>query len=167
MYWSKCLRSDNIVSKKRIMQSLHIRFCKAEIRSRKIENIWFFRILIDLILWQILVKSEKFDFAFFASMHVRRIRCIIFFIDFSIIFNVSHRIDIFDELFTIKLHKYRIIDVAKSIWKFWNSQWYYIMWFAFSFVIVKFKHKIFVQWCIFHSILNIKFHIDVSFYENI
>ena len=54
------------------MQSLHTRLCKAETRSRRIENIWFFRILIDLIFWQILVKSEKLDFAFFASMYARR-----------------------------------------------------------------------------------------------
>ena len=54
------------------MQSLHTRFCRAETRSRRTENIWFFRILIDLILWQILVKSEKFESALFASMYIRR-----------------------------------------------------------------------------------------------
>ena len=143
---------------------------RSKTRSRKtnnIENIWFFRILIDLIFWQNLVKSEKFEFAFFASMHVRRIRCIIFFIDFSIIFNFWHRIDIFYEFFTVKSHRYRFIDVANNIWKFWNSQWYYMMWFAFSFVIAKFKHKIFAQWCNFHSIINIKIHIDVLFRRNI
>ena len=42
-----------------------------------------------------------------------------------------------------------------------------MMWFAFSFVIAKFKHKIFVFSCIFYSILDIEFHIDVSFHENI
>ena len=102
------------------MQSLHIRFCKTKTRSKKtkirskIENIWFFRILIDLILWQILIKSKKFDFALFASIHF-------FHIDFSIIFSFWHCIDIFNEFSTIKSHRYSIIDVAKSIWKFWNT----------------------------------------------
>ena len=96
MYWSRCscsnnivskktyytnttIKSHNIVSKKRIMQSYYISILqnrnsinkKTKIRSRKtnnVENIWFFRILIDLIFWQILIKSKKFDFAFFASM---------------------------------------------------------------------------------------------------
>ena len=103
-------------------------------RTNNVENIWFFRILIDLILWQNLITSKKFDFAFFASMHARRIRCIIFFIDFSIIFSFSHCIDIFYEFSIVKLHRYRIIDVANNIWKFWNSQWCYqiMMWLAFS-----------------------------------
>ena len=149
------MKSHNIVSKKRIMQSLYTRFCKAETRSKKtktrskrtktrskIENIWSFRILIDLIFWQSLIKSKKFEFAFFASMHV-------FYIDFSIVFSFAHFVDIFYKFFTIKLHKYRFIDVAKNIWKFWNSQWCYMMWFAFSFVIAKLKQLIFVSWCIF------------------
>ena len=147
------------------MQSLHTRFCRAKTRSRKtktrskIENIWLFRILIDLIFWQSLIRSKKFESAFFASMHV-------FYIDFSIVFSFAHRIDIFYELFTIKSHRYQFIDVAKSIWEFWNSQWCYMMWFAFSFVIAEFRHRIFASWCIFYSILDINFRIDVSFHEN-
>ena len=120
-----------------------------------------------MILWQILIRSKKFEFAFFASIHVRRIRCIIFLIDFSIIFSFWHCIDIFYELSTVKLHRNRFIDVAKSIWEFWNSQWCYMMWFAFSFVIAKFKHRIFAQWCIVYSISDINFRIDVSFHENL
>ena len=100
------------------------------------------------------------------SQKFARIRCNIFFIDFSIIFNFWHRIDIFYELSTIKSHRNRFIDVAKNIWEFWNSQWCYMMWFAFSFVIAKFKHKIFVSWYIVYSISNINFRIDVSFHEN-
>ena len=161
----------HIVSLRKSVLCNHItfRFCKAETRSKRTnsaENIWFFRILIDLILWQILVRSEKFDFAFFASMHVRRIRCIIFFIDFSIIFSFSHRIDIFYEFFTVKLHENRFIDVAKSIWNLWDSQWCYMMWLAFSFVIAELRQLIFASWCIFYSISNIRFHIDASFHEN-
>ena len=85
---------------------------------------------------------------------------------FSIIFCLLHIFDIFYEVSTVKLHRYWFIDVAKSIWEFWNSQWYYMMWFVFSFVIAKLKHKIFVSWCIFYSILDIDFRIDVSFHEN-
>ena len=161
------------------MQSLHIRFCRAETRSRKTKtrktktrskrtkNIWFFRILIDSILWQILVRSEKLEFAFFASMHVRRIRCITFFIDFSIIFNFWHCIDISNELSTVKSHEYSIIDVAKNIWKFWNSQWCYQDHDVIrTFVnIALFKQLILVSWCIFYSILDIRFHIDASINE--
>ena len=44
-----------------------------------------------------------------------------FHIDFSIIFSFWHCIDIFNEFFTIKSHKYSIINVAKNIWKFWNT----------------------------------------------
>ena len=33
--------------------------------------------------------------------------------------------------------------------------------------IALFKQLIFVSWCIFHSILNIEFHIDVLFHEKI
>ena len=156
MYWSKRLhirnsmKSNNIVSKKRIIQSNNtvskkrivqiqkwnyiISFrknvlCnhyistlqnknlinkKTKTRSKKIENIWFFRILIDLIFWQNLIKSKKFEFALFASMHI-------FFIVFSIIFCLFHIFDIFYEISKIKLHKYRFINIAKNIWKFWNS----------------------------------------------
>ena len=77
------LMSNSIVSKKRIMQLYYISILqtrnsikkKTKTRSKKtnsVENIWSFRILIDLILWQILVTSEKFEFAFFASMYVRK-----------------------------------------------------------------------------------------------
>ena len=142
------MKSHSIVSKKRIMQSLHIRFCKAETRSKKtktrskIENIWFFRILIDLIFWQNLIKSKKFEFAFFASMHV-------FYIDFSIVFSFAHFVDIFYKFFTIKLHKYRVIDVARNIWKFWNSQWCYqiMIWFAFSSISQNLNN-----WYLFHDV---------------
>ena len=187
VYWSWRLRSNSIVSKKRTIQfritknhivSLrknvlcnHITYSilqsknsinkKTKTRSKKtnsVENIWSFRILIDLIFWQILVRSKKFEFAFFASMHT-------FLIDFSIIFCLLHIFDIFYEFLTVKSHRYPIIDVAKNIWKFWNSQWCYMMWFAFSFVIAELKHKIFVSWCIFQSISDIKFHIDATSHE--
>ena len=39
------------------------------------------------------------------------------------------------------------------------------MWFAFSFVIAKFKHKVLVLWCIVYSIFYIKFYIDISSHE--
>ena len=110
---------NQIISFRKNVLCNHIafRFCKARIQSKKIENIWFFRILIDLIFWQILVWSKKFEFAFFASMHVSRIRCIIFFIDFSIISSFSHRNDIFYEFSTIKLHKNSINENAM-----WNEK---------------------------------------------
>ena len=140
------------------MQSLHTRFCKAEIRSKrtkirsKTENIWSFRILIDLILWQILVRSEKFESALFASMHV-------FYIDFSIVFNLTHLVDIFYELSTVKLHRYRVIDVAKNIWEFWNSQWCYqiMMWFAFS-SISHYSNN----WYLFHDVFFTQFRYQIS-----
>ena len=118
--------SDNIASRKRTMQSLHFdfakqeRFCKAETRSKKsnsAENIWLFRILIDLILWQILVRSEKLESAFFASMHARRIRCIIFFIDFLIISHLSHFIGTFSGPSTVKSHRYWVNEIAM-----WNER---------------------------------------------
>ena len=118
--------SNSIASRKRTMQSLHLdlakqkRFCKTEIRSRKsnsAENIWSFRILIDLILWQILVRSEKLESALFASMHARRIRCIIFFIDFLIISHLFHFIDTFSESSTVKSHKYWVNEIAM-----WNEK---------------------------------------------
>ena len=92
---------------------------KARVRSRRTNNaedIDFFRILIDLILWQILVRIEKLEFAFFASMYVRRslsrIECIIFLIDFSVIFHLSHFVDTFSELFTVKSHRDSINENA-------------------------------------------------------
>ena len=133
------------------MQSLHFRSCRAETRSKtrtrlrktnSAENIWSFRILIDLIFWQILIKSEKLESAFFASMYI-------FLIDFSIIFCLLHIFDIFYGLSTAKLHRNRLIDVARSIWESWDSQWCYMMWFAFSFVIAELRHRIFASWCIF------------------
>ena len=97
---------------------------KAKIRSKKTnnaENIESFRILIDLILWQILVKIEKLEFAFFASMYARknlsRIECIIFFIDFSIIFHFFHFVDTFFEFFTIKSYRDSINENAM-----WNEK---------------------------------------------
>ena len=96
-----------------------------------------------------------------------RIRCIIFYIDFSIVFNFAHFVDIFYKLFTIKLHKYRFIDVAKSIWKFWNTMMLSNHDVICIFVnIALFKQLIFVSWCIVNSILNINIHIDVLFREN-
>ena len=101
------------------------------------------------------------------SQCMSRTRCIIFFIDFSIIFCLFHIIDIFIEFHTVKSHKYRIIDVAKSIWEFWDSQWCYQDHDVICTLvnIALFKHKIFASWCTFYSILNIRFHIDVSFFE--
>ena len=145
------------------MQLLYIRFCKTKTRSKRtniVENIWFFRILIDLILWQILIKSKKLEFAFFVSLHV-------FHIDFSIVFNFAHIVDIIYKFSTIKIHRNRIIDVAKNIWKLWNSQWCYqnhdIICIFVN--IALFRQLIFVSWYIFYSILDIRFHIDVSFHE--
>ena len=114
-----------------------------------------------MIFWQNLIKSEKFEFAFFASMYV-------FHIDFSIVFSFAHFVDIFYKFFTVKLHRYRVIDVAKNIWKFWNSQWCYQNHDVIrTFVnIAKFKQLILVSWRIFWSILNIKSHIDALFHEN-
>ena len=89
-----------------------------------------------------------------------------FHIDFSIIVNFSHLIDIFFKFFTIKLHRYQIIDVAKSIWELWNTIMLSNYDVICTFVnIALFKQKIFASWCIFYSILNINFHIDVSHYE--
>ena len=117
---------SHIVSLRRSVLCSHItsRSCRAETRSRRTnsaEDIWSFRILIDLVLWQILIRSEKLDSALFASMHARRIRCIIFFIDFSIISSFSHRIGIPYGLPTAKLHRDRSIDVARSIWELWDT----------------------------------------------
>ena len=126
------MKSHSIASRKRTMQSYYISILqsrnsvkkKTETRSRRtnsVENIWSFRILIDLILWQILVRSEKLDSALFASMHARRIRCITFRIDFSIIFSFWHCIDISNESSTVKSHRNSIIDVARNIWELWDT----------------------------------------------
>ena len=71
---------NHIVSLRRSVLCSHITFrsCRARTRSRRtnsVEDIWSFRILIDLILWQNLVKSKKLDSALFASMHASRTRC--------------------------------------------------------------------------------------------
>ena len=62
-----------------LCSNLTFRSRRTRVRSKwkinSVENIWSFRILIDLILWQILVKIEKLEFALFASMHASRIRC--------------------------------------------------------------------------------------------
>ena len=167
---SRMTRSQAVQLRRNVLCRHYIfRLCRTETRSRRtnnVENIWLFRILIDLIFWQILVKSKKFESVLFVSMHARRIRCIIFFIDFSIIFSFWHCIDIFYKLSTIKLHRNRLIDVAKSIWELWNSQWCYMMWFVFSFVIAELRHRVFAQWCNVYSISDINFRIDVSFHED-
>ena len=155
VYWSRCSRSNSIASKKHTIQiqlwnhivslrksvlcsHITFRFCRAEtrsrrtrIRSKRTENIWSFRILIDLILWQILFRSEKLDSALFASMYARN-ACRAF--DALLFLSISRSFDISYELSTVKSHRYRLIDVAKSIWEFWNSQWCYqiMMWFALS-----------------------------------
>ena len=102
------------------------------------------------------------------SQKFARIRCIIFLIDFSIIFCLVHIIDIFNGFFTVKLHRYRIIDVASNIWKFWNSQWCYQDYDVICILvnIALLKQKILASWCIVYSILNIDFYIDVSFHED-
>ena len=85
---------------------------RTKVRSRRTNNaedIESFRILIDLILWQTLVKIEKLEFAFFASMYARRslsrIECIIFLIDFSIISHLFHFVDTSSESSTVKSHR--------------------------------------------------------------
>ena len=133
-----------------ILQSRNLINKKTKTRSRKTnsaEDIWSFRILIDLILWQSLVRSEKLDFALIASIHF-------FLIDFSIIFSFSHCIDIFYKLSIVKLHRDRFIDVARSIWKFWNSQWCYqiMMWLALS-SISHYSNN----WYLFHDVFFIQF----------
>ena len=94
---------------------------RARVRSKKtnnVEDIESFRILIDLILWQILVKIEKLEFAFFASMYVRRslsrIECIIFLIDFSIISHLFHFVDTSSEFSTVK--SYRNSTNENAMW---------------------------------------------------
>ena len=136
------MTSNNTISKKRTIQSRMIWnyivslrenvlcnqitswFRRARIRSKRtnnVENIESFRILIDLIFWQVLIKIEKLEFAFFASMYARRnlsrIRCIIFFIDFSIIFHFFHFVDIFSEFSTVKSHRYCVNEIAM-----WNKK---------------------------------------------
>ena len=172
MYWSKRLhtrnsmKSNNTISKKRIVQiSLWnhiISFRKNVLCSYITYSILQNRNSIkknknSIKNWKYLIFSHINRFDFLTELNqirkiricTRRIRCINFFIEFSIIFCLFHVFDIFHEIRTIKSHKNSIIDVAKNIWKFWNSQWCYMMWFAFSFVIAKFKHRIFVSWCIF------------------
>ena len=142
------------------MQSLHFRSCKARTRSRRTRNIESFRILIDLILWQNLIKIERFESAFFVSMYI-------FLIDFSIIFSFSHLIDISYELSTVNSHRYWIIDVARSIWELWDTMMLSRSWcdlHSRQYRIL--KHKILVSWCMFYSILDINFHIDVSLHED-
>ena len=178
------MKSHNIVSKKRIMQSLHFDFAKQKLDQQENKNSikknknsikknWKYLIFSHINRSDSLTnfsQIRKIRFCIFridvCSQCISRIRCIIFFIDFSIVFSFAHLVDIFYEHSTVKLHKYRFIDVAKSIWKFWKLQWCYMMWFAFSFVIAELKQLIFVSKCIVYSILNIKFHIDVSFHEN-
>ena len=60
------------------------------------KNIDCFVILIDLIFRQNLNKIEKFEFAFFASIH------------FSFFFSI----DILFEFVTIKLHKQKIDEIV-------------------------------------------------------
>ena len=115
----------------------------------QIKKIWFCIFRIDV-----------------CSQCISRIRCIIFSIDFLIIFRLFHIINIFYELSTIKSHKYSIIDVAKSIWKFWNTMMLSNQKMICILVIIALlKHKILVLWCIFYSILNIKCFIDAIFRE--
>ena len=146
------------------------RSCKARIRSRRtnnIENIWSFRILIDLILWQNLIKVEKLVFAFFASMHASRIRCTSF----------SYR---FFDLFLFASHRWHILWTFYSQIAQISNHWCckkYLRILRFTMMlsnhdvictlvnIALLKQKVFVLWCIFYSILDINFHIDVSFYE--
>ena len=62
-YYISILQNRNSINKKTKTRSK---------RTNSAENIWSFHILIDLILWQILVRSEKLEFAFFASMYARK-----------------------------------------------------------------------------------------------
>ena len=161
------LKSHSIASKKRTMQPLHTRSCRAKTRSRRTktrsrtEDIWSFCILIDLILWQNLVRSEKLESALFASIHV-------FHIDFSIVSSFAHLVGISYGLRTAKLHRYRPIDVARSTWEPWDPQWCYqiMMWSALSSI----SHYS-DNWYLLHdvscySILDTRSHIDVSPHGN-
>ena len=89
-----------------------------------------------------------------------------FHIDFSIIFSFSHLIDIFYELFTVKSHRYRVIDVARNIRELWDTMMLSDHDVICTLVnIALLKHKILVSWCIFYSILNIRSHIDALLHE--
>ena len=117
---------SQIVSSRESVLCSHItsRSRKARVRSRRTnnaENIGFFRILIDPILWQILVRTEKLEFALFASMYARRslsrIRCISFLIDFSTISHFSHFVGTSCESSTVKSHRYWTDEIAM-----WNER---------------------------------------------
>ena len=110
-----------IVSLRRSVLCSQITFWprRARVRSRRTNNagdIGSFRILIDLIFWQVLVRIEKLEFALFASMYARRslsrIRCITFLIDFSVISHLSHFVGISSGPFTAKSHRYCVNEIA-------------------------------------------------------
>ena len=143
-YYISILQSRNSINK------------KARTRSRKTENIWFFRILIDLILWQNLVRIEKLEFALFTSTHF-------FFIDFSIIFSSltyhvnflqSNHIDIESLMSQEIFENSEIHNDAIRSWCDLHSRQYrttqtidicFMMYRLFNFR-YQFSHRCFVSW---------------------
>ena len=110
-----------IVSSRGSVLCSHItsRSRRARVRFRRTDNagdIGFFRILIDSILWQALVRTEKLESALFASVYARRslprIRCISFLIDFSIISHFSHFVGTSCGFPTAKSHRYWTDEIA-------------------------------------------------------
>ena len=171
------LNSDSIVSKKRIMQSFYISISHS--RSRKTrkkcaENIDAFRILIDLTLWQNLIKSKKFDFALFASMRVSRLRCSFFlsisrssFIFLTLLTHLlnllqSNHIDTESMRSQCEMRDLRylwdIIDAVEWI----TARVVNVLWLF----IATLKSRVLALWCIFHLVLDINSHIDASSHED-
>ena len=143
---------NHIVSLRKNVLCSHItsRSCRAETRSRRkqetrirsrktnsVEDIWFFRILIDLIFWQILVKSKKLDFALFASMYARN-ACRAFDALFFLSISRSFFVCLTSLTYFMNFLQSNRIDIrslmSQEVSENSETQWCYqiMMWFALS-----------------------------------
>ena len=114
-----------------------------------------------MILWQILVRSEKLESAFLCIDACLSYR----FLDhFQLCASRRHILwTFYSQIAQISIHwcRKKYLRILKH-----NDAIKIMMWFAFSFVIAEFKQKIFASWCNVYSISNINLRIDASSHED-
>ena len=165
------LKSHNIVSKKRIMQSLHLDFAKQEFDQEKSIMLKIFDLFTYYYRFDILTEFnqiKKIQFRIFCiDVCSSRIWCNSFLSisQSSLTFHIS----LTNFMNFLQSNRINIESLmSQEIIENFETQWCYqdhdVIRILVHIAIL--KHKIFVSWCIFYLILNIKFHIDVSFHKD-
>ena len=132
------MKSHSIASEERIMHLLHLDLAKQKFDQQKSKNSikkdknsiknWKYLIFSHTNRFDSLAELSQVRKTRFCTLRIDvcsqfmpRIRCITFFIDFSIISCLPYVIGIPYGNSTVKSHRYRAIDVARSIWESWDT----------------------------------------------